>query len=580
MSDRKLPWWDENSKDMAKSLYKRVTDLVNLNYSSRADNLLYINIATNFNPAGHGSYGYIPGNFNRKIRKNICEAGVSLATSLVTASRTLPTYQTTGAKWSTKKIAEERARVIHSQMIALKAFDLGDQAFVDSAYIGTGVTVGVIEDGVPKLVRALPNSIYVDDSEGQDPRSLYWIHFKPRETLQEFYGIKAIKDSQGPKHNDWNTFCLSSLDKTADLVKVIEAYHLPCGDKAGRHVISTDNVVLVDEAWNIPRFPIGVMRYENRVFGWFGQGLVERLLPAQLKITDLQKLNDRCQQLASNAIVWIEQGSNFSKDQLVNMPVPVYSYVGQKPSLDIWSGTLPDIVNEIERTWQQALEQQGLNPSMAAGGLPQKSLNTGKAVRAADDVISRSMMTCIRRLEQYYLQIAQLIVDLNDIVASNDKNYETTGYSISGRNSFLKSSRWTDLAIDDNDCRLSVLPMSSLPSTIQARLATVTELINQGYLDRPTAIALQGMPDVDSWQDKETAQLDYINWQAEQMLNGEPQTPDERIDPELAKKEIENIRFLNMRSGAPDNIIALFDDYLEFVEQLIPEPTTPDQVMQ
>lgn len=563
------PWWRAGERELCAHLNARVKSLERVTSDARADHILFLNVATNFNPSGNGAYGALYGlSGQKKIRRNLCSAAVNLAAGLVTASRTLPSYQTSGANWRTRRISDERARVIHAQMIQLGAFALGDQAFLDSAYVGTGVTMGVVdpETGRPKLVRALPNSVLVDASEGSDPRSLYWIHFVPRETLREHYGKRGLDDSAGPGEEDWSTYCLTRADKTADLVRVVEAWHLPVGSKQGMHAIVSSNTVLADEAWSLARFPAAVMRYEVRPFGWYGQGLVERLMPSQLRISELQKVHDRCQDLGSNAVYLVEQNSNVSVDQLSNLPGQAYVYQGTPPQLVTWSGTLQDIAAEIDKAWAQALEGQGLNPGMAAGGLPQKSLNSGRAVRAADDVVSRSMLTCIRRLEQYYLQVAQLICDMNDMVVGSDPAYQVTGYSSRGRQTFLRTSKWSELSIDDGDARLTVLPMSALPSTLQARLATITELISEGYVSRAQAVALQEMPDVDAWQDSETAQIDLVQHQIDNMLDGIPELPVPRQDYALAIDEVTRSYLIQYRTGAPPEVLELFDSYLRYAQ--------------
>ena len=570
MTDARInPWWKANKTDLPAELAKRMKVLERLTYEQRADNLLFINIAANFNPNGAGAYGSLYTLTSKnKIRRNLASAGVRLLSSLVTASRTLPVYSTTGADWETRRKAEQKARVIHAQMIQLGAFALGDQAVTDASHVGDGFTMGILdpETGKPKLVRALPNSVFTDAAEGRDPRSLYWEHFLPRETLMEHHGKEKLAESAGPSPEDYDTFLLRKDDKTADLVKVVEAWHLPIGTKPGRHVVATNNCLLIDEEWNLPRFPCAVMRYEDRIVGWHGQGLVERLLPAQLRIAELQRFVDRSQNAGSRPTWLVEENSNLTADDISNLEGQVLTYLGTAPQQVTWSGTPQDLVEEINRTWINALEQEGLNPSMAAGNLPQKSLNSGRAVRAADDVATRPALGCIRKLEQYYLQVAQLLCDLNDLVAAADKNHEVFGYNFNGARAFLATSKWADLALDEADARLSVLPMSALPSTLQARLATVSELIAEGYVSRAQATALQEMPDYQAWQDSETAQIDLVQWQIDRMLEGQDELPIPRQDYRLCVDEATKAYLVQYRSGAPQEVLDRLDAYITYAE--------------
>jgi hypothetical protein len=113
--------------------------------------------------------------------------------------------------------------------------------------------------------------------------------------------------------------------------------------------------------------------------------------------------------------------------------------------------------------------------------------------------------------------------------------------------------------------------MSALPSTLQARLATINELISQGYVSRSQAVALQEMPDYQAWQDTETAQIDLIQWQIEQLIDGPKEgelseLPIPRQDYALAMEEVTKAFLVQYRTGAPPEVLDRFEVYLDYCQ--------------
>lgn len=578
-----MPWWQDDKGDAHDSVGARLEFLSDQNREMRQDNLLYLNIAANWNVDGSGSFGPVYWRTSdRKIRRNVCAAALDTAASLIAANRTIPSYQTSNGSFQTSRKAEQRARVLHAQMWQLGAFDLGIDAFYDGAICGTGITHGCVDpdSGLPRLIRVMPNSLLVDASEGRSPRSVYWVHFVNREVLKAHYPkLKyELETSHGPSYADYEDYFIRS-DNHADLVKVIEAWHLPSSRKSkdGRHVICVSNATLIDEAYTRERFPFAFYHYARRRAGFFGQGLVERTLPAQIRICELQKVIDRCQDLASNAVWLVEENSHVEPDDITNIEGSVLKYMGTPPQMVVWSGTPPDLKSEIQQIAADVFEQEGLSPGLIGGELPQKGLGSARAVRAADDVASRRQVIPTRALEAYYLQVARLIEDLNDDIAADDPSYETRGYVRAGRQQFLTTSKWEDLAIPEGDATLTVMSMSATPTTPQGRMAAVEEYIQGGFMSKPVALSLMEFPDVSAWQSLETASLDLTEWQIDRMLDGQPELPIANQDLALASDLANKAYLVAYRMQAPPEILLAFEDYIAYADQLTSEAAAAGQ---
>jgi hypothetical protein len=563
-------WWTEPKGEAHKEVAARVTFLEQQNSDLRQDNLLFLNIASNFNVDGSGSYGPVYWKNGSKIRRNVCAAARDTAASFIAANRTIPSYTTTNASFEVMRKARQRARVVYSLMWSLGAFDLGVDAFYDGSEVGTGITHAYAcpETITPKLCEVRPNSCFVDAAEGRRPRSFYWVDFKPREWLLGVCAAKfhdAIKQSAGPSENDWDEYFVRK-DNEADLVRVVEAWHLGVGKKPGRHVVTTSECTLTDESYEQDFFPFAFYHYARRRAGFWGQGLVERTLPAQLRIAEIEAVIKKCQDNGSNAVYMVEENSGVSPDEVTNLPGQVYTYRGTRPELVVWSGTPGDLRAEITNIWNETLEQEGLSQGVVGGELPQKGLSSARAVRAADDVASRRLVIPTRALEAYYLQIGKLIEYACDECTKLNPDFDVKASVRSGRQTFLRTSKWADLAMPKGDVTLTVMSMSAIPTTPQAKLAAVEELSQNGYMSKEDALALMEMPDVAAWQALANANYDLVEQQIEDMYDGTAAFPIDNQDLTYAKRQVNDAFLVAYRLKATPEVQQRFLDYLARVD--------------
>ncbi len=582
-------WWSQDDSQAHASVTARLQFLSQQNTAQREDVMFHMNIFSNFNIDGEGTIGalaYLMPGSTKKIRRNIASAAVDTAASMIAAGRTMPLYLTSGADFQLARRAEQRGRVLHGQFYELGVFDIGTDVFFDGAATGTGIVKGYRDTmNRPQLKRLLPNSVFVDQAEGRDPRSFYEVGVFAREVLMSTYPKcrLELESSAGPTNEDMADFFIR-VDNKADLVRVVEAWHLPSveGAKDGRHVICANNVTLLDEPYERDRPPLAFYRYAQRRAGFWGQGLIERTLPAQLRQAELQRVVDACQDLCSLSMWLIPENSNFNIEDIDNLPGGAATYQGQvPPQLVTWSGTPPDIKAEIQQIADEVFANEGLSPGMVGGELPQKGLNSARAVRAADDVASRRLVIPTRAFERFYLDVARLIEDLNDDCAKEDPDYAVTGRKRFGRKTFLNVVKWTDLALPTDDFRCSMFPMSAMPTTPQGKIATVDEWIQDGFVSKPQAMDLMEFPDTESFASMETADIDLVMWQIDETLEWDPEgeedapLPIPNQDLMYAAATMNKAFLVAYRMKAPQHTLDAMQSYIDYAKRLMDEAAGP-----
>jgi hypothetical protein len=588
-------WWKAKA-DLHSSLMPMVSYLSETNRTLREDTRFFMELTSNWSVSGNGydAYSTSSRRYLNKTRYNLCQSSVDTGASLILQNRTVPMAMTTDGDFQLQRRAERWTRAIQGQFYDLKVFEIAADIGVDALQVGTGFAIGWVETDEgpggkrvnPRVCveRILPNEILVDAMDGQyrSPRSIYRIKLVAREQLAALYPKQAvqIRVAGGPCAQDFIDFFIRQ-DNRADFVRVVEAWHLPSGKgkKDGKHVICTDNCDLRVEPYDSDTFPIVAYRYAERRLGFHGQGLVERVCPAQIRLSELQQAKRDMQRLCSNPYMMVERNSGVDFDDMTNMPGQMVMYQGTMPQLVVFEGTPSDLSNEESQIKQEVWEQEGF-AAMVAYGESNKALSSARAVRAADDVASRRHVMPIRLYEQLFLDFANLIATLNDECSAIDPQYKVTGRYRSGRKSWIKQDLWTDLRLPKENVQPTVFPISALPTTPQGMWSSLEEMTQAGMIGKNMAMDLAQMPDIDAFDSLANSNLDLTRWQIDRILDGVPELPIPQQlvqDPAESAALVTQAMLVAYRMQAPDEVLVLFENYLGHIKLLL---TTPEAAAQ
>lgn len=582
MQDNHTTWFDlANAPKGAahEQLFSWVDYVSQQTRTQRMDVRICLEAVSNFNPTGNGEVtAALRSQLPYRIRDNILRAGVDTVASLVSQARTAPQYLTTASQWDVSRIAEKKSRVLQGQMYDLKVFELIPRSFIDACEgAGTGYVQGrVNEKGMTELERCLPNETYVDPEDGRygEPSKIGRKRFVERRKVMARWGktdrLKGlIAVAGGPTAQDYVDFFLRR-DSKADLVALVEGYALPSCEGAGdgRHVIALSNCTLLDEKWNRSWLPFVAVQYAERTQGTQGQSLVERMLPAQMRVSEIDEVQAQSQRLGSTAKWMVEENSNVDTDALTNALCDVVTYQAAMPNLVAFSGTLPDLAEQRREIKSDVFDQEGLSSNAQTGDV-NKGLQSARAIRAAVDTTAQRFITPARLLERAYLDTVRLIENLNDLCAENDNNYAPKGRYRSGRRRWLKSTRWVDLKIPEGEGDVQLFPISAQATTPQARWSSVEEWIQAGFVSKPQAMDLLEFPDLESFETLENANLDLIHEQIDNLIDleeGKPQffLPIPNQDLAMAAKIVNDAYLVAFRLNAPPEVQQRFENYLAY----------------
>lgn len=523
---------------------------------------------------------------DKRMRYNLCSSTVDTAASIVASTRPVPQIVTKAGDWSLQRKAKLRTRCLQTQAMELGLYAEAARAFDDACTVGLGAVhfLPDTDTGLTSCERVHPLELVWDWNEARSGklRSLYRVRLVSREVLSGLYPTKSdkIDASAGPAYRDYADFQLQR-DPSVDQVAVFEAWHLPSSSKSdnGRHVICTNLVTLSDEPWTRPRLPFGFFRWGPRQLGFLGRSLVEEVRPAQSRIHAIIEFVETCQVLGSKPQVWLPRGANVEPSDVDNMPMSVNEYDGLTPPVfQTFNATPQDLEQQIDRIREQTWSMLGLNQQQISGERP-AGVSSAVGMKTLEDTGSRRHAQNLKHFEASMLECFQALADCNDAVAERLPSFEVRA---DARGKFLETSKWRSLRISEGECRVSVFPVSSLPTSPTGRYDRVQELVQAGWITPAMAAQLLGLPDIEAYEDLETADLRYAQRQISRILDGEQGVlPEPFQSPELAA-DLGRKAYLSAREeGAPEELCAALREYVlearAKMQEAQPQPAAPPQ---
>lgn len=530
-----------------------------------------------------------------KMRYNLVASTVDTMCSIVASSRPMPQILVSGGDYRLQRVAKLRTRCLVGQAVDLGLLDLAAQAYDDACTVGLGVLhfTRDTDTGMPTIERRPPLSLVWDKLEGLSgkPRNLYMTDLVARDVLIALYPSmeSKIKAASGPSDKDLSDASLKR-DSQADQVMVYWAWRLAPSSKRkgsdgplkspGRYVMCLDTCTLSDSPWERDRFPFAFFRYAPRQMGFLGRSLVEAVRPAQQRIRRLIDTVEKNQDFAAACRVFVERGSEIDPEQITNMPAGVLTYVGRPPVFSSFDAALPGLQEEIDRIREQTWSQLGLNVSQVHGER-NPGLSSGKAVLAQEDIGSRRHAMNLRYFESSMLECYKALSDLNDDVALEEPDFEVSARS---RGRFLESTKWADLGLEQDDVRVTVFPVSSLLTSPQGRYQQLESLVQAGWVPQQLAMQLSGLPDLEAYEDIETADLRLVQRHMSDIQDGvQGVLPIPEMDWSVVVPFARKTLVSAAEDGAPAEILAEIEAYLRYsreLQQAAEPPPPPEPAIQ
>lgn len=521
--------------------------------------------------------GLEPGSYRRafssdKLTFNLIKWLTDSVTAACTRTRISTRFLATGGNASNRTRAKLLTRYVDGHMRRQGGHDVMDMALLDAVVTGTGHVAPVKVGKCVQLERVAPGEIFVPQLESRDakPRSMYRRRWVDRNYLMSRYPEKAkeILKAIGPSQSEG---LLTKADHV-DQVELLEAYHLPSSEEAedGRYVCCVSTCTLIDEEWEYDDFPLVTIRYNRPLLGYWGQGIAENQIAAQIEINRTLIKIQKIHHLFSTPRVWVEQGSKVKKNSIGNAVAEVNTFSGTKPYFEPAPSVGSEFYAHVQSTIERAAQQEGISAALAGGTLP-NGATSAPGIRETVDVQQGKLIHVHRSFEAAHVQVAKWLVRLSKELS---EEYPDFGVVAPKDRNTIHRVAWKEIDIPEDEVDIEAFPVSSFAASPGARKADVIDLLQNGLIPPNTAMKLLDFPDLDREMSLARAQEDAIEQQIEEILdNGHPIVVEPFQDPQLAMRMAQAEYNRAVSYKVPEDRLMLLRNYMVSCRNMIKEAT-------
>lgn len=466
---------------------------------------------------------------------------IDTATARIGQNKPRPYFLTSGGSYKLQRKAKQLNKLLDGVFYEAKAYRIGAEAQRDCEVFGDGLLHVFPRHKRVAIERVLPHEIWVDEVEAVygRPRQLHWVRPADRELLIGLFPKHEVAIRSAPSAQ----FKDLGIDQVqADMVMVRQSWHLRSSPDAddGLEVISIAGTVLQEREWTRDFFPFARFRWSPRPMGYWSQGLCEQLTPKQLELNKLLFIIQRSFHMAGSFKIFLEEGSKIVKAHVNNDIATIITYRGKPPEYFVPQVIPPEYYQQVLWIVQSMYERAGFPPLVSSGQKP-AGLNSGQAIRDYKDTTSERQKTAEELNQDAYMDLGTMAVAVAQEIAEEEGGYYEAS-APTGRTMETVKLSAEDLASDEY--HQQCFPTSSLPKEPGARLQTITEYIQAGFVNQRQGRRLLDFPDLEAHESLANAAEDLLTKVLDDICDEGEFAPPEPTDDLLMAKELV-VEFIN-----------------------------------
>ena len=535
--DVRIDWWNV-PEDKALEMAQIILTVLQSHYNQQvfriqqlnASAALYGNMPSGGLGVGIGVYMDPASQYQinkDRITYNICQIVVDRITARIAKNKPQPYFLTNNGKYADQRKAKKLNYFVEGAFYEGEVYDLGTRLFNDACCWGTEGMAVLVKDGRLAFERVLPYEIIVDAQETLwgTPRTMFRVcqvdKYVFAEANPDASDIILNSDYVALEHNQ-------TASPFHHIITAVEAWHLPSGPDAkdGRHVVVCSKGVVVDEPWDLPCFPIVFFSWNERKFGFWGQGLIEQIQSLQFGVNKMLALFYQTMSKGGSYKWLIENGSKIVSQHLNSDIGAQIKYSGVKPEVVTPNFIPAEYFSLIKMLEDKAFEMALLSQSTATGEKP-AGLSSGKALRTYHDIESDGFSIVAQRYEKFYLDLAKLTILMAKRLSKNLGGYKVKVPSAR----IMREVDWATVDLPEDSWTVKCFPVSSLRQDPAGRLQDVQELGQAGLLNPYQVKKLLQFPDLDREMTLDNAAEDFLSQTLDKLVDDGDYTPPEKYDP-------------------------------------------------
>lgn len=425
---------------------------------------------------------------------NIVHSCAETFVALITQDKPKPIFLTDNGNYKERLLSKEANAFVQGEIFRTQAYDKVQTIIKDGTIIGDGFLKVCARHNKVHVERVLATELLEDFLDGYyaNPRQRMQLKMIPRSVAAAEFPNK-INEIASAQQGTVDT-TPKSTETISDEIITCEAWHLPSSPDAndGRHVIVCTEGVLLDEPWKRDKFPFVKWGFNpNMVTSW-SQGLAEILMPIQMEIYRSLIVASQSLELMAVPRIYIDEMAQILETSFNNRIGTIIKGRGaQPPTFLNAQANNPEMYEWIKWLIVLGNEMSGVS-SMAAQAKKSPGLNSGEAIREANDLQSARFSVQERRFQKIFIDLAYLIIDTASDIVEETGSYMTVYPSKDGTREvdFKHIKKLKDTYI------IQCFDESSLPKDPAGRQARLSEMLAAGEIDKDEFRMLSSFPDL------------------------------------------------------------------------------------
>lgn len=477
---------------------------------------------------------------------NLVQSVTDTLVSRISQSRPQPVFLTDAGDYKQRNLAKKLNNFVQGEFYHSKAYENGAIILRDALVTGTGCGhIYETPDNRVGLERVLQTELLVDPNEAMygEPRRLYRMKLYDRDVLMSMFSddkkMQAKIEIAAKAYPDNSA---DSSKTVSDLVMVVEAWSLPSGSKAkdGKHTIAISSGSLVDEEYDKSRFPFSFLHYSPRLLGFWSQGVAEQLMGTQMELNSILYTISRAIKLVGVPRVFVDEGSKVVSSHLNNEVGAIVKFRGTKPQYEVAPSNAPELYVERDKLIQYGYQQSGVSALQASSQKPQ-GLDSGEAIRTYDDISTDRFASLSRRYDNFFIDLAYLVVDTAKDIAEREGEYTSVYPS---KNGTLDIDLPKADLLEDTYV-IQCYTQSSLPKDPAGRLQKITEMMQAGMISLQEGRRMLDYPDLEAEERLANAAEERILMILDDIVeSGKYSPPDPFMNIQLAEEKV--VQYINL----------------------------------
>lgn len=441
-------------------------------------------------------------------RLNATKSIIDTFVSRLSKDRPMPSFGVQDASWEIKRRAKKYREFIVGKMLETEFDDLSRDQLLDGAILGNGFVR--IDDGDNDVFaeRIPVNELLFDDRECKygKPQQAIRVTRVARDYLCELFPDFKSQITDCPSsvnRPDDTTYDRATLGDLSGYVDVFEPWHLPstAGSKDGKHGLCLENVTLVYEDWETPRFPWTHLRLFKPREGFFGLGFVDQLASLQHRVNcivrDLQ-LNIAA---TGRGHFLVNEQNDIDVNMLTGFqPFKLKYKGGQAPT---WNAPQPfhqAQLGALEFFIQKMYDLSGVSQASAESRSTLGAGASGIALDTQYDIDSDRFRMPQANYARSRLDAGQLYIDASARVwkkRKDDKGKKRSYVAVSWKNrDAIEKLDYDKVKLEEGSYRLQIEATNFLPDTRAGKLSVVEQLSKAGVIPQWLVPTLFDEPDM------------------------------------------------------------------------------------